>query len=353
MRKEEIVRLPESDCADGCGHPRETYDLIGHGAAETQFLRAQSSGRLHHAWLISGTKGVGKATLAYRIARHMLGGQSLLEGSLNIPKSDPVAQRIEAQGHGNLYVLKRPYDEKLKRFKTEIPVQVVRHMNAFFETTPAEDNLPRIAIIDTMDDMNRNAENALLKTLEEPPADAILILLSNNVGRLLPTIRSRCMSLSLKSVSHKEITPWLKTKHSLRDEALNAIVHLSRGGPGKAMAFAQNIDEVISPLTRFISSLENNDTRLDNALAGRLSLKDKADARQLFWDALQDVLQAQARFTVTHEWIGAFKPLPISKSPNAWMSLWKKVCEWQSVESAINMDKKTVLLTALSEIRTG
>ena len=110
MRKTEIEEFPESDRAPGCPHPRETYDLIGHAEAEKRFLAAQSSGRLHHAWLITGTPGVGKATLAYRMIRHILGGKSLLEDSMNIPQSDPIAQRIASLGHGNFMLLRRPYD---------------------------------------------------------------------------------------------------------------------------------------------------------------------------------------------------------------------------------------------------
>ena len=137
MRKAEIEEYPEADRAPGCPHPRETYDLIGHSEAEKRFLKAQASGRLHHAWLITGAPGVGKATLAYRMMRHILGGQSLLKDSMNIPESDPVAQRVESLGHGNLMLLRRPYDFKLKKIRTEIPVDDVRAMGKFFQGTAA------------------------------------------------------------------------------------------------------------------------------------------------------------------------------------------------------------------------
>ena len=353
MRDIQIAEYPEADRAPGCHHPRETYDLIGHGEAEARFLTAKSSGRLHHAWLVSGPKGVGKATLAYRMIRYMLGGQSLLSTSLNIPEADPVAQRIESQGHGNLFVLRRPYNEKTKKLRSEIPVDAVRDMSSFFKNTPAEDSQPRIALIDTMDEMNRSAENAILKTLEEPPENALIILLANSPGRLLPTIRSRCLSLPLRPISVSEIKSWLEAKVKEQPQIIDAAIGLSRGGPGKAIALAQNADYVLKPLTRFLSSLERNDRSADHILSNMLAARDKSDARDLFWDCLQDILQEQASFTVTGEWNSAFKPLPTTKSPQAWMALWKKIAEWQTVESAINMDKKTVMLTALSEIRTA
>ena len=353
MRDIETTEYPEADRAPSCAHPRETYGLVGHKAAESQFISAKASGRLHHAWLISGPKGVGKATLAYRMIRHMLGGISLLDGSLDIPASDPVSQRIEAQGHGNLFVLRRPYNEKTKKLRSEIPVDAVRSMSAFFENTPAEDGLPRIALVDTMDEMNRSAENAILKTLEEPPKNALIILLANSPGRLLPTIRSRCLSLPLRPIDSREIKPWLATHVQEAPQIIDAAIGLSRGGPGKAIALAQNADYVLKPLTRFLASLERNDTTADHILSNMLAARDKADARNLFWDCLQDILQEQACYLVTGEWNSAFKPLPTTKTAEAWMALWKKTSRWQTVESAINMDKKTVMLTALSEIRAA
>ena len=353
MREITTPEYPEADRAPGCAHPRESYGLIGHQAAEGQFISAKDSGRLHHAWLISGPKGIGKATLAYRMIRAMLGGESLLSNSLDIPSTDSIAQRIEAQGHGNLFVLKRPYNEKTKKLRSEIPVDSVRSMSSFFENTPSEDRLPRIALIDTMDEMNRSAENAILKTLEEPPANALIILLANSPGRLLPTIRSRCLSLPLRPISSSEIKNWLEAQVKEAPQIIDAAVGLSRGGPGKAIALAQNADYVLKPLTHFLSSLERNDASADHILSNMLAARDKSDARDLFWDCLQDVLQEQASFTVTGEWNSAFKPLPTTKSPEAWMALWKKVSQWQTVESAINMDKKTVMLTALSEIRAA
>ena len=133
MHKLEIEEYPEADRAPGCDHPRNTYDLIGHAEAETLFLQAKASGRLHHAWLITGAPGVGKATFAYRIIRYMLGGTPLLPGSLDIPQTDPIAQQLASLGHGNFMLLRRPYDFKRKKLRSEIPVDNVRELGAFFK----------------------------------------------------------------------------------------------------------------------------------------------------------------------------------------------------------------------------
>ena len=351
MRKAEIEEYPESDRALGCLHPRNTYDLIGHAEAEARFLKAEASGRLHHAWLITGTPGVGKATLAYRMIRHILGGKSLLEDSMNIPQSDPVAQRIASLGHGNFMLLRRPYDFKLKKLRTEIPVNDVRDMGKFFQGTAAEDKSWRVCLIDSADNLNRNSENAILKLLEEPPAKALIILLSSAPGRLLPTIRSRCMQLALREVPEAEIAPWLKSRVDLPDPIIDAAVKLSRGGPGKAVALAQNADSVLKPLSAFLKSLDSSNAKIDHTLANNLSTQNANASRALFWEALQDILQAQSVFSMTGEWTSAFKPLPVSKSPQTWTQLWDKACEMQRVEAAINMDKKTVMADTLSAIR--
>ena len=352
MARDNQDDIPEADRAPDCPHPRETYDLIGHQDAEKRFLSAYNSGRMHHAWLITGPPGSGKATLAYRIIRFILGGQSLLENSLDIPKSDPVAQRIESLGHGDFFLLRRPYNHKTKKLRAEIPVDRTRDLRDFYAQKPAEGGW-RVCVIDSADELNKNAENGVLKTLEEPPNKSLIILLSHSPGRLLPTIRSRCMNLPLRAVPHDDIRAWLSDKVDAKPDIIDAAVKLSRGGPGKAIALARNADKVLAPLTRFISSLERADTKLDQTISNMLAMPNASASRELFWDCLQDILQMQSAFSLTGEWEGAFRPLPVQKSPESWQRLWDKAGEMKHLEGALNMDKKTVMLDTLSAIRHG
>jgi len=352
-RTREIETYPEADCAQGCLHPRAVYDLIGHQAAETKFLQAKSSGRLHHAWLLTGATGIGKATLAYRIIRYMLGGESLLENSLDIPQSDPVAQRIEALGHGNFVLLRRPYDHKTKKIRNDIPIADVRKLSKFFENTAAESGSWRVCLIDSADELNRNSENGILKLLEEPPEKTLFILLSSAPGRLLPTIRSRCMQLSLRPVPNSQINGWMGRQVNAPDDIIDAAVKLSRGAPGKALSLARNSDNVLRPLSRFLASLDRHSRDVDMSLAKSLSAASAAGTRALFWDALQDILQAQAVFSATGEWHSAFKPLPVSKPAQVWEKAWETVKENQRVEAAINLDKTAVMFDTLSMIRAA
>jgi len=344
---------PEADRAPGCLHPRETYDLISHKEAEQKFIQAVNSGRLHHAWLISGVPGIGKATLAYRMIRRLLGGQSLLTDSLDIPRDDPAAQRVESLGHGDFFLLRRPYDFKTKKLRSEIPVAETRKLSDFY-TRKASEGGWRVCLVDSMDEMNRNAENAILKNLEEPPERAIIILISHNPGRLLPTIRSRCLNLQLRSVPVAEMKPWLSRRHTgVSDKIIDAAAKLSRGGPGKATALVSNADSVLSPLTRFLSSLGNSDALMDQKIAGIFSPNTARAERKMFWEALQDILQAQACFSATGDWQSAFHPLPVQKSPEVWEKLWQKTCHFQNREQALNMDKKSVMIDVLSSIRAA
>ncbi len=344
---------PQADQAPGCPHPRETYDLIGHTAAEQKFVQSLESGRLHHAWLISGAPGTGKATLAYRMARRLLGGASLLSDGLDIPKDDPVSQRIESLGHGDFFLLRRPYDFKTKKLRSEIPIAETRRLADFFAHKAAEGGR-QICIVDSMDEMNRKAENAILKTLEEPPKGAVMILISHNPGRLLPTIRSRCLNLALRPVEPELMRPWLTRRHpDDSPEIIDAAVSLSRGGPGKATALVAAKDKVLTPLTRFLAGLAKSDPRTDMMIAGSLSSNAVLRERHLFWEALQDVLQTQAKFAATGDWQGAFKPLPVQKAPEKWEALWQKCCHLQNREQALNMDKKSVMIDLLSSIRSA
>src|SRR5438132_2056221 len=197
--QQEDEALPEADRLEGFLHPRETPTLVGHEAAELELAQAFAGGRMHHAWLLAGPEGIGKATLAYRLARHVLAAAKERDPagqSLEIAPRTATARQVRALSHPGLLVLRRPYDMRAKRFAASIPVDEVRRLKSFLGLTAAE-NAWRIVIVDSADELNPNAANALLKSLEEPPVRALFLLIASEPSRLLPTIRSRCRRLEL------------------------------------------------------------------------------------------------------------------------------------------------------------
>lgn len=195
---------PEIDRVSGAPHPREALSLLGHEDAEAAFLTLYNSGKMHHAFLLTGPEGVGKASFAYRAARFLL-AEGEREGSgffgdeapatLEISPESRTAHLVANDAHPDLSVLRRRYDSKTKKFKTEISVDDTRETLTLFEKTAAFGGW-RAIIVDAADDLNNASANALLKTLEEPPRKAIFFLVAHQPQRLLPTIRSRCRLLS-------------------------------------------------------------------------------------------------------------------------------------------------------------
>ena len=205
--------LPQADRIAGLPHPCETEHLFGHDAACAQVLEAFNGDRMHHAWMLTGPKGIGKASLAYQIARFLLAtappGDSLfgtrpLTTSLFVPADHPVASRIRAGSEPGLCILRRPVDDKTSKLKTVIPVDTVRELRRFFNLS-AGGNGRRVVIVDCTDEMNANAANALLKVLEEPPQDAVLLLVTHQPSQILPTIRSRCRTLACTPLSPEDL----------------------------------------------------------------------------------------------------------------------------------------------------
>jgi DNA polymerase-3 subunit delta' len=230
----------DSDRIEGFAHPREAHALLGQEAALGRASRALRSGRVPSAWLITGAPGVGKATLAYRIARYLLAYRATDTGpeDLSVPENDAAARQVAAGSHPGLLVLKRAINPKTGKLMTVLSVDEIRRLADFFGMTSGAGGW-RVAIVDTADDMNDNAANALLKMLEEPPADAMLLLLSNTPGRLLPTIRSRCQRLDLRPLDDIVLQKMLARELPEMPAAERAaLARLSGGSIGAALTLA-------------------------------------------------------------------------------------------------------------------
>jgi DNA polymerase-3 subunit delta' len=224
----------ETDKEANVAHPRETFAFIGHDEAEKALADAFSGPRMHHAWLLTGPKGVGKATLAYRFARLALGATPQGPRPLDYDPADPICRRIAARAHGDLFTLRRGLNDR-GRPRTEITVDEARALVGFFNLKPVEGGW-RVAIIDAVDDLNRNAANALLKTLEEPPPKTVLLLVSHAPGGILTTIRSRCRRLDLRPLPEAAVRAAVATQ---ADDAVNeAALRFAGGRPGRAIALA-------------------------------------------------------------------------------------------------------------------
>ena len=242
---------PEPDRLPGAPHPREAERLYGHHDAEAAFLEAFASGRLHHAWLIAGPEGLGKATLAWRIARFLLArpadaadglfGAPEPPTTLDVAPDHPVARRVAALSEPRLFLLRRPYDDRGKKLRQEITVDATRRLKEFFALSSAEGGR-RVVIVDAADEMNRSAANALLKLLEEPPANATLLLISHSPARLLPTIRSRCRTLRLRPLGEGDLTQALRQAGAEAVEGPTApgLAALSDGSVGAAFQLIEN-----------------------------------------------------------------------------------------------------------------
>lgn len=243
--------------------PRETSLLFGHEEAERTLLEAYKGGRIPHAWLIGGPPGIGKATLAYRLARFVLAHPDprlpavQKAASLAVAPDNPVARRIAAQAQGDFLVMERVLNEQTGRLYTVIRVEDVRKAVPFFGSTAGEGGW-RIAIVDSVDDLERPSANALLKVLEEPPPRALLLLVSDAPGRLLPTIRSRCRRLELRPLSAGDIALALAaaTGRNANDAEVKDAAAAAEGSvaraisllEGPAMALRQRVLELLAQL---------------------------------------------------------------------------------------------------------
>jgi DNA polymerase-3 subunit delta' len=272
----------QAETSTAIPHPRETMSLFGHREAELTLLNAYRSGRIPHAWLIGGAQGIGKATLAYRMARFVLAHRDPLapavQGAktLEVDPAHPAARRIAAGAHGGLLTLERTVNDK-GMMRTVITVDETRETIPFFGSTAAVDGW-RVCIVDTVDELNANAANALLKVLEEPPRQSLFFLVSHAPARVLPTMQSRCRKLPLRPLAAADVV-----------RAAAEAAQLPVDDPSLAQAAAAAEGSVARALTL----LGGDALKLHQRTAALLNTLPRVDPRELH--ALGDSLSGSDR----------------------------------------------------------
>ncbi|CAL1691781.1 hypothetical protein MMB232_01935 [Brevundimonas subvibrioides] len=323
------------------GTPRDRFDLVPSADAELAFLDALDRGRLHHAWLLCGPEGLGKATFAYRAARRLLGARpDATRGPLGASPGDPVSQLISAQSHPDLLVLERLSEGG--KVKKSISVDQARDLPEFFSKSPSQAAY-RVAIVDAADDLNPNAANALLKTLEEPPERGVLFLVSHAPGRLLATIRSRCRRLAFAPWDEASVAALVARQTDLEGDEAARIAGMARGSPGAALSLATEANLALDRLARRWVE----DPALDRAEQMAMSDTFRGADGQGRFEALMDRLTAAVKARSLQTGDGA-----------AWADLWTRLSELPDRTAAVNLDRADVLSGALADLarvkaRTG
>jgi DNA polymerase-3 subunit delta' len=323
-------------------HPRETVSLYGHHEAEATLLDAYRGGLCPHAWLIGGPHGIGKATLAFRFARFVLArpvpsAPSVQNASsLAIDAEHLTARHIAAGTHGGLLVLERTLNDR-GVLRTEISVEDARATVSFFGSTSADGGW-RVCIVDTVDELNTNSANALLKVLEEPPARSLFLLVSNAPARVLPTIQSRCRKLLLRPLEEGDVLRAVADASGANgdDRAVREAVGRAEGSVARALMLLGSETLGLQHKTEaLLKALPQLDPKGLHGLGDSLAGNDRA-ALLAFVDTLERWMGAQLKAN------GARKDLPrLARLSEVWEKVSRAVRETQE----FNLERKPLVFS--------
>ncbi|MDD3181504.1 MAG: DNA polymerase III subunit delta' [Alphaproteobacteria bacterium] len=332
--------------------PNQSLAVIGHEAAKRQIEAAYASGRMHHAWLITGEAGIGKATFAMHIAHMILSGGENKFGRFN--PEHQAARLIMSEAHPDLFVLRRPYDDKARRFKDVIPVEDARKLGPFLSMTASYGH-GRVALIDEAHTLNRNGQNAILKMIEEPPTGATILLTATTVGALLPTIRSRCRVLKLDPLSNSELDVVL-ARLSIdvpEDQPKDKLYQAAHGSIGRALSLIQtNVLPLYQEILTILTAMPTLDLVRVHKLADGIGRKDESETYLALTSLVVDTLReavlcaAQGKSDPT----GLAVKMAGSGRLDKALDIWDNTRQTFAMTESASLDRKLALINALSAI---
>ena len=346
---ETIEELPD---IDGDNPPRLTRILTGHAKPQADFLAALNGGRMPHAWLLTGPKGVGKASFAYLAARLVLSGGSATAMSPALESDD--AHLVEEGAHPDLFVLKRDYNPKTQKFRGDIPAEAARDLRQSFNLSAGRGGW-RVAIIDSIDELNKYGVNALLKLIEEPPEKCLFLIICHNPGRLLDTIRSRCRMLSFNALDESDLQSIVHGRLEGSDpNEVAASAFLAQGSAGYALMLSEEGGfDLYREMIGVLETAPQLDVEKLHGLAGRFGARAAPEQFAIFCFLLSGWLHRYVRFASTG---AGFQPvfegeealvnrlLGDGLGVEPFVALWEKVEQDSRAIDALNLDKKQAVL---------
>jgi len=359
---------------EGLKPPHQSNFMIGHESVEEELLSLINSQKMPHALIFSGQRGIGKSTMAQRLSRALLAygvddpNQDALFGddtrelltSLEIDRSNPIFSKVASQGHADMLTIEKSIDPKTKKVKKDINVESARKVAPFLRMTSADGGW-RIVVIDNADTMNRNAQNAILKILEEPPKNALLILVCHRLGAMIPTIRSRCRVIDFEPLTTKNFETLLNKEYgsnfSAEEKKILNVFSNKSIGQAKDIIDNNGLENIQSTLDIFreLPNSSNLEIHTLSESAGRYGQDKPYDmVEKTFLNALEEIISSKARSRdlETPFDLKGLETLKNNHDLEDLLTLHSDLKEMFSQGRYANLDKRMVIINVFNRLKS-